>query len=133
MADQRRQRQDDDDSPKPYELGWHGGAHETPQHVAWLQTGCNDSLVRALIYMCSNGIPYYKSRRCVKCGVDAETQVLRPFETLHRMGHYDDFHKYTTPDDAIINTLPTAMMQVLRSSPDCAQFGCASDCFLSTR
>ncbi len=90
-------RDEDDEGFRRYALGsdsmgqWLGAKKprngETYQHIVWLQTGLNESQVLLFLHTISHGVLYHSSKWCVKCGVNGKTQVCRPFETLHVMGH----------------------------------------------
>lgn len=101
---------DDCDGPSTVEYGgsrWRK-LREDPRHEAFNMTGLNISQVLSVIYEVSHGISYHDSKHLVKCGVNGATQVRNSFETLLKLGHYDDITKYVRPDALVTESLPTA-------------------------
>ncbi len=47
-----------------------------------------------MIYEVSDGISFHDSKHLVKCGVNGSLQIRRSFDTLLKLGHYDDLAKY---------------------------------------
>lgn len=101
---------DDSDGQQTVEYGgdrWRS-LREDPRHEAFNLTGLNLSQVLTVIYEVSHGINYHTSKHLVKCGVHGDTQVRNSFETLLKIGHYDDITNYVRPDALVTESLPTA-------------------------
>ena len=100
-----------DDGGGPVTVDYGGSVwkrlREDPRHQAFIQTGLNLSQVLSVIYEVSHGINYFESRHLVKCGADGTNQVRRSFETLCKLGNYDDLHRYVRADAYISESLPT--------------------------